>query len=94
MAGVKGKSGNPKGRPAGVPNKLTAEIKEVIKKNVDDLAPLLSEKFAELDAKDWVASYLKLLEFVMPKAGVGMEPLGDQMKQLFEAAAKVMQENA
>ena len=41
----KGQSGNPKGRPAGVPNKATGEAKEFFVQLVND--PLYREKFRD-----------------------------------------------
>jgi len=63
----KGTVNNPKGRPKGKPNRLTKDAREIVRKNVEELAPFLREKFDELEPKDWVAAYTKLLEFVMPK---------------------------
>ena len=67
MAQRKGKTGNPNGRPKGTPNKATKAARELITQLVDKLSPEVEEKLNQLDPKDWLLFYTKLLEFVVPK---------------------------
>ena len=67
MASPKGIAQNPKGRPKGKPNKATKTAREIILSVVDNLAPQVQEKFDQLDPKDWLTAYMKLIEFAVPK---------------------------
>ena len=66
----KGKTNNPNGRPAGVPNKATKDIKEayrmLIEKNLDNLTGWL-EIIAEKDPEKAIRIISDLSEYVIPK---------------------------
>lgn len=55
------------GRQKGTPNKTTTITKEMVVEVLNSMHGHLPEKLAELEAKDYVAMYAKLMEFVIPK---------------------------
>lgn len=69
MAGApKGSRNNPKGRPKSVPNKITQDVREVLKGIITDLAPTVMQKLKEIEnPKDYILAYAKIAEFVVPK---------------------------
>jgi hypothetical protein len=54
-------------RTAGTPNKITTEIKANIAALVDDNFEQFSNDLKQLSPEKRVISYLKLLEFVLPR---------------------------
>ena len=63
----KGKSGNPNGRPKGAANKEVKELRERVKLLLDTNFDRIVEDIAQLEPKERVSAYLKLLEFALPK---------------------------
>ena len=56
------------GRPAGVPNRITSEMKEMISDLLTDEYSTFLEKLKEIsDPVDYCNIYLKALSFVTPK---------------------------
>jgi hypothetical protein len=67
---VKGKTNNPNGRPAGIPNKATTEFKEALTKLMDTAAPDLVKWLGEIDDPFKRFEVLsKFAEFIHPKLG-------------------------
>ena len=63
------KKGTPKtgGRKKGTPNKVTTITKEILNEIADGLRPTLAEDLAQLEPKDRINAWLRLVEFVVPK---------------------------
>lgn len=55
------------GREAGTPNKLTKELRAILKNIVHQEIELLPEHFNELEPKDRLELLVKLLPFALPK---------------------------
>ena len=63
----KGESGNPNGRAAGVPNKATKQIREMINDFLDSNFDNIVEAFNELQPREKVKFYIDLLQYGVPK---------------------------
>jgi hypothetical protein len=64
---MKGKTNNPKGRPKGVPNKLSADLKSRIAQIVENGFEAIESDLEALEPKERVGAYLKFLEYLLPK---------------------------
>jgi hypothetical protein len=64
---MKGVTNNPNGRPKGVPNKTTKELKGLIHRVVERQLETIEADLQALEAKDRLAVLLKLVEYVLPK---------------------------
>ena len=62
----KGTTNNPSGRPMGKPNKVTAELRDRIKLFLEKSWSIVQKDFKELDPKDRIAIYEKMLKYVVP----------------------------
>jgi dsRNA-specific ribonuclease len=62
-----GRSGNPKGRPKGASNKEVKELRDRINQLLDDNFEQVLQDFKALDPKDRVQSYIKMMEFSLPR---------------------------
>ena len=62
-----GKTNNPNGRPKGVPNKSTADFRELVSNLFEDNYESFKTSLNELEPKEKVTAMLKLMEFVLPK---------------------------
>ncbi len=71
MSFNRGEIGNAAGRPKGVRNKLTRELRDVLKGIISNEPEWLSETLEQLQPKERIELVIKLAAFVLPK----VEPL-------------------
>ena len=55
------------GRELGTPNKITSEVKEVLKKIIENQLETLEEDLKTLSTKDRLEILVKLLPYIIPK---------------------------
>ena len=67
MAQKKGQTGNPNGIPRGSKNKATHNIKERLKSFVEGRFDEVTAEFDNLEARDKIIMFEKLLAYVLPK---------------------------
>jgi hypothetical protein len=85
-----GQTNNPNGRPKGVPNKVTSDLREWISKFLEDSKEQIQQDWKALEAKDRVALFEKLLKYVIPQMQAtslshDFEKLGeDELEKLVE----------
>ena len=92
---MKGKTNNPNGRPKGVPNKMTADLKSRIAQIVENGFEAIESDLEALEAKDRVNAYLKLLEYLLPKQRESKIDIGslsdDEVETLLNKALERLQ---
>ena len=75
-----GKTNNPNGRPAGSPNKLTAELRTILKGIIENELEGLADRIEALEPDKRLELIIKLLPYVLPKVEpvhpADGEPLG------------------
>ncbi|MFN8347411.1 MAG: hypothetical protein U0X91_20570 [Spirosomataceae bacterium] len=64
---MKGQTNNPNGRPKGIPNKVNKDLKSRIAQIVENGFETVEADLKALEAKDRINTYLKLLEYIIPK---------------------------
>jgi len=67
MGQKKGKTGNPKGRPRGTPNKVTTDLRAWIGEVLDSNRQQIVKDIGQLEPQQRVAIFEKLLGYAVPK---------------------------
>ena len=63
---MKGKTNNPNGRPKGVPNKTTTDLRQWINNFIDDNREQIQNDWKELDPKERILLFEKFLKYILP----------------------------
>jgi hypothetical protein len=64
---MKGHTNNPNGRPLGVPNKITSNLKDRVNLLIENNFDKLQTDLDTIEPKDRLSIMLKLMEYVLPK---------------------------
>ena len=67
MGQIKGQTGNPNGRPKGVPNKTTVSMREKISKFCDENWEQVQSDFDELEPIERIKAFERFLSYTTPK---------------------------
>ncbi|HEY5124522.1 MAG TPA: DUF5681 domain-containing protein [Ignavibacteria bacterium] len=67
MAQKKGQTGNPHGRKKGVPNKVTGELREVIKMFLESKFEEVVKVWQKANPKEKLTFFKDLMPFVIPR---------------------------
>lgn len=82
------------GRQKGTQNKTTTITKEILNDIAEGIRPQLAKDIMSLDPRDRIATFLKLVEFVVPKPQrLDVELSGKAQLTIEETLAKLAQEN-
>lgn len=78
----KGKTNNPNGRPRGVPNKMTGELRERMKNFLDGNFKLIEKDFKKLSSEKRIELYERYLKYCLPtlastEVSLNIEKLSD-----------------
>jgi hypothetical protein len=68
---TKGTTNNPNGRPKGVPNKLTKELRQSLKDVVSGHIEQIGQDLDKLEPRERLELLIKILQYILPK----VEPL-------------------
>jgi hypothetical protein len=63
---MKGKTNNPSGRPKGVPNKTTTDLRQWINNFIDDNREQIKKDWNSLEPRDRIFLFEKLLKYSLP----------------------------
>lgn len=64
---MKGRTNNPAGRPKGIPNKTTGQLRESITQFIEDNFEEVEKDWRKLNPKDKLNFYRDLIQYVIPK---------------------------
>ena len=64
---MKGKTNNPNGRPKGVPNRATSDLKAFVQKVLEDNQQVFIEDLQAIEPEKRLAILEKLMNFCIPK---------------------------
>ena len=90
---MKGITNNPNGRPKGKPNRTTTELREMITTLFESKYEDFTNALDELEAKDKVDAYIKIMGFVIPKMGAKIDFSSLSEAELDGIISKLQSEN-
>lgn len=90
---MKGITNNPNGRPKGKPNRTTTELREMITTLFESKYEDFTNALDELEAKDKVDAYIKIMSFVIPKMGAKIDFSSLSEAELDGIISKLQSEN-
>ena len=90
---MKGITNNPNGRPRGKPNRTTTELREMITTLFESKYEDFTNALDELEAKDKVDAYIKIMGFVIPKMGAKIDFSSLSEAELDGIISKLQSEN-
>jgi hypothetical protein len=81
----KGQSGNPQGRKAGIPNKSTGKLREMLSQVVNGYfeSKDFQEDWRALDSRDRVKFAIDLMGFTLPKLSATSVDITEESKKSF-----------
>lgn len=74
---MKGHTNNPNGRPKGKPNKLTAELRQLLKNTLAGELEQIPKLLSELPARERLDMLVRLLPFIVPKMDAAAWHVGE-----------------
>jgi hypothetical protein len=80
----KGTTNNPKGRPKGIPNKTTKQMKEALMAALGPELDQLPATLAQMEPSERINALAKLIGYILPKA-TDMGEAGDVSKAIADA---------
>jgi len=80
----KGTTNNPKGRPKGIPNKTTKQMKEALMAALGPEIDQLPALLAQMEPSERINALAKLIGYILPKA-TDMGEAGDASKIIADA---------
>ena len=63
---MKGQTNNPNGRPKGIPNKVTTDLREWITNFLENNREQIQQDWKGLEPKDRIVLFEKLLKYALP----------------------------
>lgn len=81
----KGMTNNPKGRPKGAVNKVTADLREKIADFLEDNWDTIQQDFDKMDERTRFAAWEKLLQYALPRLQSTEITSGDILDSMDEA---------
>lgn len=80
------------GRTKGTPNKTTKVTRELIAELTNEMLPTVMEKIKLLAPKDYVATWIKLNEFILPKPQIDVS-IKTEANAIDKALSELAKEN-
>jgi hypothetical protein len=92
---TQGQSGNPQGRKAGIPNKSTGKLREMLSQTVNSYfgSNEFQEDWRALDGRDRVKFAIDLMSFILPKMTSASVDVTESTKKNFASELTDLQES-